>query len=49
MIILKKKIKKINKNYKFALEYGSTKDDILIAYIDEYEQTSDNELENVKV
>ena len=48
-----KKIKKINKNYKFVLEYGSIKDDILIAYIDEYEQTSDeqlnNETENVKV
>ena len=48
-----KKIKKINKNYKFVLEYGSIKDDILIAYIDEYEQTSDelteSETENVKV
>ena len=48
-----KKIKKINKNYKFVLEYGSIKDDILIAYIDEYEQTSDEltetETENVKV
>lgn len=45
-----KKIKKINKNYKFALEYGSIKDDILIAYIDEYEQTeTETETENVKV
>lgn len=50
-----KKIKKINKDYKFALEYGSIKDDILIAYIDEYEQTSNEQLnnetetENVKV